>query len=93
MPGFIRKSVPVSVAADTIERAIERRSGRALGAPLRRRRARAPRHHPAADRAARDAQPRSCAEALRLADPANGGLDGQDPLLGVAASAEPDQRL
>ena len=26
------------------------------------------------------------AEAIRLADPANGGLDGQDPMLGVAAS-------
>ena len=30
---------------------------------------------------------RKLEEALRLADPANGGLDGQDPVLGVAGAA------
>jgi len=32
-------------------------------------------------------------EALRLADPANGALEGQDPLLGVATSVPEDARV
>jgi NAD(P)-dependent dehydrogenase (short-subunit alcohol dehydrogenase family) len=86
MPGFIRRSVPVAVAAETIERAIERRSGRAW----------APRFVAGALAFRGIIQPltelramrsRALPGALRLADPANGGLDGQDPVLGVAASA------
>ena len=86
MPRFTRRSVPVSAAADTIERAIERRSGRAW----------APRFVGPALALRGIIQPltewrvmrsRKLAEALQLADPAHGGLDGQDPVLGVAASA------
>lgn len=32
-------------------------------------------------------------EALRLADPANGGLEGQDPELGVAASVDEREKV
>lgn len=86
MPGFIRRSVPVSVAADTIERAIERRSARAwaprfVGGALALRGVLQPLTELRAMRS------RDLPEALRLADPANGALEGQDPVLGVAASA------
>ena len=36
---------------------------------------------------------RQLPEALRLADPATGALDGQDPLLGVAASVPEGERV
>jgi NAD(P)-dependent dehydrogenase (short-subunit alcohol dehydrogenase family) len=84
MPSFVRRPAPLARAIDAIERGIERRAAstwapryvrpvllmRGLIQPLGERRAmRSP----------------ALAEALRLADPANGALEGQDPLLGVAA--------
>ena len=79
-------------AGATIERAIERRSGRAW----------APRFvggalafrgilQPLTD--LRAMRSRQLPEALRLADPANGALDGQDPLLGIAASVPEEERV
>jgi NAD(P)-dependent dehydrogenase (short-subunit alcohol dehydrogenase family) len=85
MPRFMRKSVPVSGAAATLDRAIERRSARAW----------APRYVGPALALRGLIQPitewramrsRTLPEAIELADPASGGLEGQDSLLGVAAS-------
>ena len=92
MPAFVRKSVPVSVAADAIERGIERRSGRVwaprfVGGVLAFRGIVQPLTELRAMRS------RELPEALRLADPANGGLEGQDPLLGVAASVPEGERV
>jgi NAD(P)-dependent dehydrogenase (short-subunit alcohol dehydrogenase family) len=92
MPAWIRRSIPVSVAADTIERAVERRSGRAwaprfVGPALAFRGFMQPLTEMRAMRS------RKLPEALRLADPANGGLDGQDPILGVAAGAAERERV
>jgi NAD(P)-dependent dehydrogenase (short-subunit alcohol dehydrogenase family) len=92
MPAWIRKSIPVSGAVDAIERGIERRSGRVW----------APRYVGGALAIRGVLQPltelrimrtKDLAEALRLADPANGGLDGQDPTLGVAASAAEREKV
>jgi NAD(P)-dependent dehydrogenase (short-subunit alcohol dehydrogenase family) len=89
LPGFIRNPAPLSVGIDAIERGIERRSARvwaprwvgpmiALRGVLQ----------PLIERNSRGNP--QLAEALRMADPAGGGLSGdavsnQDPLLGVAA--------
>jgi NAD(P)-dependent dehydrogenase (short-subunit alcohol dehydrogenase family) len=86
MPEFVRRPVPLSVAVDALERGVERRSARVW----------APRYvgwalalrgivQPLAElRTVRD--PR-LAEALRLADPATGALEQQDPLLGISPAA------
>jgi NAD(P)-dependent dehydrogenase (short-subunit alcohol dehydrogenase family) len=87
MPGFVRRSAPLSKAIDAIERGVERRSARVW----------APRYVGGALAFRGVLQPltemrvmrsRRLAEALELADPANGGVEAQDPLLGVAAAAE-----
>lgn len=93
MPGFVRKSVPLEVAVDTLERAIEKRSGRAW----------APRYVGGALAFRGIIQPltelrvrrsgKQLTEAIRLADPANGALEGQDPVLGVAASVPESERV
>jgi NAD(P)-dependent dehydrogenase (short-subunit alcohol dehydrogenase family) len=88
MPEFVRRAVPVDRAADAIERGIRRRSGRIwapgfVGAVLALRGLLQPLTERRAMRSA------ELQEALRLADPANGALDGQDPILGVAAAAKP----
>jgi NAD(P)-dependent dehydrogenase (short-subunit alcohol dehydrogenase family) len=91
MPGFIRRPAPLSKAIDAIERGIARRSARLW----------APRWvgpmlllrgglQPFLERRVQSSP--ELAEALCLADPATGGLEGrsiadQDPLLGVAAQA------
>ncbi|MEX2194779.1 MAG: short-chain dehydrogenase/reductase [Thermoleophilaceae bacterium] len=86
MPGFMRRSVPVSRAVDVIERGIERRSGRVwaprfVGPALTLRGI----MQPLTER--RAMSDRRLAEALRLADPATGTTGDQDPVLGVAAEA------
>src|SRR5687768_13585265 len=92
IPPAFRKAVPLSVAADTIERAIERRSGRAwaprfVGGALALRGIIQPLTE------LRTMRSRQLPEALRLADPANGALDGQDPTLGIAASVPEAERV
>ena len=92
IPRAFRKAVPLSVAADTIERAIERRSGRAwaprfVGGALALRGVIQPLTELRAMRS------RQLPEALRLADPATGALDGQDPTLGIAASVPESERV
>lgn len=86
MPGFVRKTIPLAKAVDVIERGIQRRSAR-VWAPRYAGPALALRGliQPLAER--RAARSPELAEALRRADPANGGLDGQDLVLGVSASA------
>jgi hypothetical protein len=86
MPAPIRKAVPLSAAVDAIDRGIERRSGR-LWAPRFVGGALAIRGIMQPLTEIRAMRSKHLAEAIRLADPANGGLDGQDPMLGVAASA------
>jgi NAD(P)-dependent dehydrogenase (short-subunit alcohol dehydrogenase family) len=86
-PGFIRNPIPLSRAVDAIERGIERRAARLwaprwVGAMLTLRGL----LQPLTERqTASDEQ--AMAEGLRLADPANGQLSEEDPLLGVAAKA------
>ena len=88
MPGFVRRAAPLAKAVDAIERGVERRAARVW----------APRYvggalllrglvQPLAER--RSMRSPALAEALRLADPANGALEGQDPVLGAAASQRP----
>ena len=89
IPGFLRRSLPLERAVDTIDRAVERRAARAW----------APRFvgpalilrgilQPLTER--RSMRDGRLSEALRLADPAAGTTGNQDPLLGVAAeSREP----
>lgn len=93
MPSFIRKSVPLEVAVNTLDKAIQKRSGRAW----------APRYVGGALALRGIIQPlteirairskKALAEAVRLADPANGALDGQDPLLGVTASVTESEHV
>lgn len=83
MPAFVRRPIPVARAADAIERAVERRAARAwaprfVGAFLALRGV----MQPLTER--RTMRAPELAEALRLADPASGALDDQDPVLGVA---------
>lgn len=92
MPAFIRKSVPLSAAVDAIDRGIERRSGR-LWAPRFVGGALAIRGIMQPLIELRAMRSKDLAEAIRLADPANGGLEGQDPVLGVAASVEERERV
>jgi NAD(P)-dependent dehydrogenase (short-subunit alcohol dehydrogenase family) len=86
-PGFFTNPAPLSTAIDAIERGIERRAARVwsprwVGAaiavrgvlqPLLERRTLSDLDH--------------LAEGLRLADPASGDTEDQDPILGVAAEA------
>ncbi len=86
LPPFARESAPLSAAVDAIDRGIERRSGRVwapryVGAVLALRGVIQPLSE------ARLARSKELPEALRLVDPALGGLDGQDPTLGVSATA------
>lgn len=85
MPGFLTKRAPLSKAVDAIEDGIDRRAARVwaprfVGAalvlrgilqPLTERRAMKSEH---------------LAEALRLADPAHGGGEQDDPVLGASAA-------
>ena len=92
MPAWIRRSIPVSGAADAIERGVERRSARVwaprfVGPALAVRGIMQPLTEMRAMRS------KKLEEALRLADPANGGLDGQDPILGVAGAAKEPERV
>jgi NAD(P)-dependent dehydrogenase (short-subunit alcohol dehydrogenase family) len=86
-PGFLRTPAPVSKAIDAIERGIERRAARlwapayvgpmlalrGILQPLVERRMMSPRARAALE------------EALRLADPAQGHVRHEDPVLGVAS--------
>ena len=92
MPAFARKAMPVSAAVDAIDRGIERRSAR-LWAPRFVGGALAIRGVMQPLTELRMMRSKDLPEALRLADPANGGLDGQDPILGVAASASERERV
>jgi NAD(P)-dependent dehydrogenase (short-subunit alcohol dehydrogenase family) len=87
MPSFIRRTVPVSAAVDAIERGIERRSAR-LWAPRFVGSALAWRGivQPLTER--RAMRSRELAEAVRLADPAAGLVQDQDPLLGIAVERD-----
>jgi NAD(P)-dependent dehydrogenase (short-subunit alcohol dehydrogenase family) len=92
MPEWMRKAVPLSVAIDAIERGIERRSGRLwaprfIGGALAFRGIMQPLTEMRAMRS------RDLSEALRLAHPDHGGLDGQDPTLGVAASVAEREKV
>jgi NAD(P)-dependent dehydrogenase (short-subunit alcohol dehydrogenase family) len=92
MPAFVRRAVPLAVAVDAIERGIERRSGR-LWAPRFVGGAIALRGIIQPLTELRTMRSRRLGEALRLADPANGALDGQDPVLGVAGSVPEPERV
>jgi NAD(P)-dependent dehydrogenase (short-subunit alcohol dehydrogenase family) len=86
MPSFVRRTVPLAQAVDAIERGVERRSARLwapryVGGALVLRGVMQPLTEMRLRRSGR------LAEALRLADPAVGGLQRQDALLGVAAAA------
>ena len=86
MPAFVRRVIPLERAVDAIERGVRRRSARVwaprfVGGALAIRGIMQPLTE------ARVMRSRALPEALRLADPANGGLEGQDPVLGVAAAA------
>lgn len=90
MPPFVRDAVGLERAVDAIDRGIERRSARVwapryVGAALAFRGLVQPLAERWAMRSGR------LPEALRLADPASGLLDGQDPVLGVAGDALADQ--
>ena len=79
----------VERAADAIERGVRRRAGRVwapgfVGVALALRGLMQPLTE------ARTTRSPELREALRLADPAHGALEGQDPILGVAASAKSD---
>lgn len=89
MPSFLRRAVPVERAVDAIERGIHRRAARVwapgfVGAMLALRGLLQPLTE------ARTMRSPELRDALRLADPANGALEGQDPILGVAAAARED---
>ncbi|MDQ3728417.1 MAG: short-chain dehydrogenase/reductase [Actinomycetota bacterium] len=92
MPASVRRSVPLSVAIDAIERGVERRSGR-LWAPRYVGGALAIRGIMQPLTELRAMRSKDLPEALRLADPANGGLKGQDPELGVAASVQEREKV
>jgi NAD(P)-dependent dehydrogenase (short-subunit alcohol dehydrogenase family) len=86
-PGFLRNPLPLSRAIDAIERGIERRAARIwaprwVGAVIALRGILQPLTE---QRILRNSAELS--EAMRLADPASGGIAEQDPLLGVAAQA------
>jgi NAD(P)-dependent dehydrogenase (short-subunit alcohol dehydrogenase family) len=86
MPSFVRRTVPLAQAVDAIERGVERRSARLwapryVGGALVLRGVMQPLTEMRLRRSGR------LAEALRLADPAVGGLQHQDALLGVAGAA------
>lgn len=92
IPGFARRVVSLDRAVDVIERGIERRSGRVwaprfVGGALAFRGIMQPLTEQRVMRS------RRLPEALRLADPALGGLDGQDPVLGIAVSAPEEERV
>ena len=92
MPAAIRRAVPLSAAVDAIERGIQRRSGRLwaprfVGGALAIRGVMQPLTELRAKRSP------DLREALRLADPANGGLEGQDPELGVSAAASEREKV
>ena len=92
MPAQIRKAVPLSAAVDAIDRGIERRSGR-LWAPRFVGGALAIRGVMQPLTELRAMRSKHLAEAIRLADPANGGLDGQDPTLGVAGAVAEREKV
>jgi NAD(P)-dependent dehydrogenase (short-subunit alcohol dehydrogenase family) len=86
MPGFLTKTAPLSKAVDAIENGVERRAARVW----------APRYvgpilalrgilQPLTERRAMRSS--HLAEALRLADPEQGGGERDDPLLGTSAAA------
>jgi NAD(P)-dependent dehydrogenase (short-subunit alcohol dehydrogenase family) len=92
IPGPFRKELPVSAAAATLARAIGRRSARAwaprwVGGALLTRGIWQPLSE---KRAMRSKELRT---ALDLVDPANGGLDAQDPVLGVSAAVLPEEKV
>ena len=85
MPGFLSKPIPLSKAVDAIERGVELRSARVwaprfVGAALLLRGLLQPLTE---RRAMKSAQ---LPEALRLADPAQGGGERDDPVLGTSAA-------
>jgi len=93
MPAFIRKSVPLEVAVNTLDKAIQKRSGRAwapryVGGALALRGIIQPLTELRASRTRK-----ALTEAIRLADPANGALEGQDPILGVSAAGRDPERV
>lgn len=92
IPAPFRKPVPVSAAVDAIERGIERRSGR-LWAPRFVGGALALRGIMQPLTEMRVMRSSELQEAIRLADPANGGLDGQDPKLGVAGAVSEREKI
>jgi NAD(P)-dependent dehydrogenase (short-subunit alcohol dehydrogenase family) len=86
-PGFLRNPLPLSRAIDAIERGIERRAARLwaprwVGAVIALRGILQPLTERGILRNSAE-----LSEAMRLADPASGGIAEQDPLLGVAAQA------
>lgn len=92
MPAAVRRAVPLSDAVDAIDRGIARRAGRLwaprfVGAILAMRGIIQPLTEMRASRSG------DLAEAMRLADPANGGLDGQDSELGVAGAVSERERV
>jgi len=92
MPRFVRRSVRLEAAVDTLDKAVRKRSARAW----------APRYVAGALAFRGIVQPlteirairsqKALREALRLADPGHGGLEGQDPVLGIAASVHESER-
>jgi NAD(P)-dependent dehydrogenase (short-subunit alcohol dehydrogenase family) len=89
MPKFVRRPVPLSVAIDAIERAVERRLDRVwaprfVGGALALRGIMQPLTE------LRMRRDRGLVEALRLADPQTGALEDQDPVLGISAAAARD---
>jgi NAD(P)-dependent dehydrogenase (short-subunit alcohol dehydrogenase family) len=86
-PAFFSNPAPLSSAVDAIERGIERRAARVwsprwVGTALALRGV----VQPLLERRALS-DPDHLAEAVRLAEPAAGGVADQDPVLGVAANA------
>jgi NAD(P)-dependent dehydrogenase (short-subunit alcohol dehydrogenase family) len=86
-PGFLRNPAPLPKAIDAIERGIERRAARLwyprwVGAAIAVRGILQPlvERRTLADQA-------TLAEAMRLAEPASGNTDNEDPILGVSAAA------
>lgn len=92
MPAALRTPVPLSRAVDAIDRGVQKRSGRVwaprfVGGALAFRGIVQPLTEMRASRS------KHLGEAMRLADPANGGLDGQDPMLGVAAAVSEREKV
>ena len=92
IPGPFRKELPVSAAADTMENAISKRKARAwaprwVGGALLTRGL----WQPLSERVAM--RRKDLKSAIDLCDPATGGLDNQDPILGASAMALDRERI